>query len=83
MVSGHRITELWAWITLDDGDGDEGIPAFMGPNNTAMPLIGSDHNRIESLRPVAEEVAAMSRHAVELRHFTVMTVEDTIPPGRS
>lgn len=83
-MSGHRIIELWAWITLDDGDGNEGIPAFLAADGvTQMPLIGSKRAAIESLRPVAEQAAALSRNPVELRHFTVMTVEDSIPPGRA
>lgn len=83
-ASGHRIVEMWAWVGLDDGDGNEGIPAFLAADGvTQMPLIGSRRRAVESLRDVAEQAAALSRHPFELRRFTVMTVEDSIPAGRS
>lgn len=81
---GHRIVEMWAWVGLDDGDGNEGIPAFLAADGvTQMPLIGSRRKAIESMRDIAEQAAALSRHPFELRRFSVMTVEGTIPAGRA
>lgn len=81
---GHRIVEMWAWVGLDDGDGNEGIPAFLAEDGvTQMPMVGSRRKAIESLRPIALQAAAISRHPFQLRRFAVMTVEETLPAGRS
>lgn len=82
-MSGDRITEMFAWCTLDDGDGNEGIIAYTLLGLGTVPAVGADRARIESLRHIAEDMAHFSRHPIELRRFSVMTVEDSIPPGRA
>jgi len=80
-VSGFKITELWAWVTLDDGDGDEGVIAFQSSDGTWMPLVMADKVRMDHMRPIAEEIAAICPHPVELRRFSIMTVEDVLDPN--
>ena len=49
-----KITEMFAFVVVGD-DGDEGIPAIqMG--DLMMPLVGADMERIDSLRPQADEI---------------------------
>lgn len=49
----HVITKLYAFVSVDNEDGDEGIIGFQtGPG--MMPMIGSDMNRVESLRKIAD-----------------------------
>jgi hypothetical protein len=77
---GDRITEVFAWVTLDPSDDNEGILATMtalGP----MPLIGADRRRVEEYRERAQQMAAYSPNAIELRRFALVEVLDTIEPG--
>ncbi|MES2712013.1 MAG: hypothetical protein V4653_10555 [Pseudomonadota bacterium] len=73
----HRIERLYAWIATD-ADGEDGIPAFQGPEGM-MPLVGSDKVRIESLRSVAEQLVALEGYPVRLVEFTSMVVLETLP----
>lgn len=67
-----KITEIYAWICTEP-DGGEGLPAIM-VNNRAMPLIGADKERMASLRPYAEQVAAESGCPLKLVRFDNLTV---------
>jgi hypothetical protein len=71
---GHvpkKITEIFAWICVEP-DGGDGIPAIEAPWDRSMmlPLIGSDRERIESLRPWAEDVARRMGLPVRLVRFS-------------
>ena len=55
MTAPKAITEMFAWVCTEP-NGDEGIPA-METRLGAMPLVGADRERIESLRPFAIEVS--------------------------
>ncbi|RYF52232.1 MAG: hypothetical protein EOO38_00855 [Cytophagaceae bacterium] len=73
-----KITELWAWVCQDKGPDDEGVPSMMGPDRTFLPLVGSDLNRMSSLKMAAQEAANKTGRPVTLRRSTglvdVMTV---------
>lgn len=76
-----KITEMYAFVILNDGlgQGDEGIPAFkMG--NMSMPLTGADMERIDSIRPIAQDAANSSGSKIELRHWTQMEVLEVLEP---
>jgi hypothetical protein len=53
-MSGFKITRLYAFIATDPEDGDEGIIAFKAPDNTMMPMIGADMDRVEQLHSIAD-----------------------------
>jgi hypothetical protein len=53
-MSNFRITENYAFVFKGD-DGDEGVPAFLGPNNMVYPMIAADVRRLKDLIPMAEE----------------------------
>lgn len=74
---GFRITELWAYVSLDDGDNNEGIVGYQTPMGM-VPAIGADKDRVQSLRPLMESLASQLSHPIELRRFATMTVVDTI-----
>lgn len=78
-MSGFKITELWAWVSVDPEDGDEGIPAFLDIHGAWMPMIMADRDRIKGLRKQAEQMAKLTPNPLQLRKFSVMTVEDEIP----
>jgi len=66
----YRVNEMWAWVTVDSRDGNEGIPAFQAKDGMAMPMIGADRARVESMRPIAERVASSTGIPVRLLRFT-------------
>lgn len=69
-MTGKRILELYAWVVLDDMDGNEGVPATLpGPDGIMLPLMGADRERIESLRRFAEIAASVTGKPVELRRW--------------
>lgn len=66
-----KIESMYAFIAVDPEDGTEGIPAFMTPDGMAMPMVGADLERVESLRPIAEDLAARGDLTITLAHFSV------------
>jgi hypothetical protein len=64
-----RIEQMYAFVVVDD-DGTEGIPAFRGPGGLAMPMVGADLERVESLRPMAKAMAKELGKPLELLVFT-------------
>lgn len=72
----HKIVKLYAWICTEP-DGEHGIPAF-NLNGAVMPLIGSDLERMESLRPYAEMAHREHGYPVELVEFSTRTVLETL-----
>lgn len=70
-MSGDVITELFAFVALDDFDGNEGVMAFHdGNSDTWIPMIGADMTRINSLIPLAEEIEEATGAKFEIRHFS-------------
>jgi hypothetical protein len=72
------ISEVWAYIVLDD-DGTEGIPAFASPMGP-MPMVGADEERMRSLRGIAEGIARDMGKQVTLCRFSVREeIEKLLP----
>lgn len=58
-MSGFVITEITAFIAVDDGDGDEGVMAFMDTTlGTWMPMVAADPARADQLRNIARTMFA-------------------------
>lgn len=64
-----KIEEMFAFVTEDSGPEDEGI---VGMNTGAgwMPLVGADMARVESLKPIAKQIAAVTGKRIKILHFT-------------
>lgn len=45
------IKAIHAFITVGE-DGEEGVPAMLGPGNMMMPLLAADPARIAALEPI-------------------------------
>jgi len=78
VVSGNgsgfaRIDALWAWISTDPGDEEEGLIGYRTPDGWWMPLVGADRERIESYRWHAELVKAATGQPVKLVRFSERT----------
>lgn len=81
-MSGDVVSELYAWVTIDPADGNEGVMAFRTASGDWMPMIGADMARIESLRPMVMAIISVTGHKgrVELRRFGTMTVVERFDP---
>lgn len=67
------ITELWAWITTENGG--EGVAAMeihIDGVPFMMPLFGADEARVRSLEPHARYISERTKCPVELRRFSGM-----------
>lgn len=63
-----KIDEMYAFVVEDSGPDDEGIIG-MNTKGGWMPLVGADMARIESLRPIARNIAYQLGKPVKLLHF--------------
>ncbi len=76
-----RIDEIFAFISVDD-KGNEGVCAFV--NGTQMvPMIGADMKRLESLRPIARQLAGQEEFTgkkIRLVKFKVREEMEIIEP---
>jgi hypothetical protein len=74
--TGQKIEKLYAWVVTEP-DGGEGIPAA-DIGSMAMPMVGADRERMESLREFAEHVHQVTGYPVKLKMFSGGTVIDEI-----
>lgn len=75
------ISELFAFLSVDD-DGCEGLlAANLGPNGTVFPLIGADRERVESYRPYAAEAALKTGKKIRLARFSTKTILEEFDGG--
>lgn len=75
-----RIEQMYAFVVVDPADNTEGIPAFTGPGGLAMPMVGADWKRAESLKPIAKEMATQIGRPITLCRFETRTEVETIDP---
>jgi hypothetical protein len=64
-----RIDCIWAFLSVDEEDGNEGVCATMLPNGSMMPLIAADEKRLQSLWPEARRIAQMTGRRCRLVKF--------------
>jgi len=65
-----RIQSLWAWLSVDPIDGNEGVLGMYTPVGW-MPLIASDKVRLAEYRKVAEQIVQTSGIKARLAKFSV------------
>jgi hypothetical protein len=74
-----RIDAIWAFLSVDERDGNEGVmAATMGIN--LVPLIAADEKRLASLRPLAQNMAERFGMKVRLVKFHVREVIEEYEP---
>ena len=76
---GWRITELWAFLAVDPADDQEGVAGF-DTGGAMMPMICSDARNMESLRPIAQQIARVSGRTIRLARFTIREDLEEIAP---
>jgi hypothetical protein len=66
-----RIDAIWAFVSVDPEDGNEGVCAapLLGPGSM-VPLIAADEARLKSITPIAEHIAKASGMVIRLVKFT-------------
>lgn len=67
-MSGFKIDRLFAFVAIDPEDGDEGVMGFATQRGW-MPMIGADQARVESLKPMAEEIKKTTGLDYEIKYF--------------
>ena len=75
-MTGFVIEEMFAFISVDNEDGDEGVMAFMSHDGTMMPMVGADMARIESLIPLADYTAKILGSPYEIKRFKLVETPD-------
>jgi hypothetical protein len=75
------ISEILAYI-CEDEEG-EGIPAFRGPNDVWIPLVGADIERMKSMRPFALGVASAQNKTIKVARFVQRVEIDVITPEQA
>lgn len=72
-----RIEQMYAFVMMDT-DNTEGIPAFADPvTGHPMPMVGADMKRVDSLRPIARQLARSSGLKITLCRFEIRTELET------
>ena len=69
-----RITELWAWTTVDPLTDIEGIAALRLPGGGALPLVSTMESLARRYEPMAQALVAASldpKPTVRLRRFVM------------
>lgn len=72
------IHDVFVFTAIDPDDGDEGLTAFMGPDETWYPMIACDQARIASLTQKAKEVAKATGREIKIYRFTTKTHIGTV-----
>lgn len=65
-----RIESIYAYLSVDPDDGNEGVVAAPLGNLGCVPLIAADKARLAQLQPIAEGLAKMTRMKIRLVKFT-------------
>jgi hypothetical protein len=65
-----RIDAIWAFLSVDPEDGNEGVLAgpLLGPGSQ-VPLIAADEKRLQSLWPIARQIAQAAGRRCRLVKF--------------
>lgn len=71
------IDTLTAFIAVDEEG--EGVMAFRGPGGW-MPMVAADEERLESMRPLAQEIATASGRRCVVARFSVREDVEVIEP---
>lgn len=81
-----KITKIWAFVAIDkdkEGKDAEGVAAFMD-SVTGMwyPLVASDQKRLDSFRPIAQDISKISGKVIKLVEFSTRKEIETILPNK-
>ena len=79
--TGLRVDQMWAWLSIDPADDQEGVCAIYDEKAGFWhPLVGADEARMRSLQPHAVEIAKKSGQKVRLVCFRLKEIIQEIDP---
>lgn len=85
MEKGSRITEMYAFVCLDEKENVEGIPAIEGPfadgKNVLMPLVAADKERMMAILDLAQKMVNKSGKSMRLVRFHQSETLDILTPA--
>lgn len=65
------ITEIWAFVSVDPRDGNEGVCAFYSPRYQSwIPLISADEERLAQMRRIAQKMVEDEGREIKLVKFS-------------
>lgn len=64
-----RITEMWAYLSIDPDDDNEGLLGVTRDGVT-VGLVGADPLMMEKLRPMVDEIVGRTKKKIQLVKFT-------------
>jgi hypothetical protein len=75
-----RINEIWAFVSVDPADGNEGVVAFYSSRfESWMPLIAADTKRLEQMRAIAMNMLRdLPDCSIKLVKFTTREEVETL-----
>lgn len=71
MSSTKKISQMFAFV-MDDGKGAEGIMGISAADGSWMPLVGADMARVESLKPLADDIAKQIERSYRILKFKLV-----------
>lgn len=74
--NGFYIERLWAFLAVH-GDGDEGVVGLPLPGGGSIAAVAADWHRVESLKPMVEQLAKMTGLPMTLARFDRRTDVET------
>lgn len=74
----EKIDDIYVFVATED-DGSEGITGFKS-GDTWIPMVCADTTRLESIRPIAHQIARQTGKPIKLIHFSARTEVETIEP---
>lgn len=74
------IEEMFAFCSVDEEG--EGVVAIPGPMGRPMPLMGADMTRVDSIRPIAQEVSDALGIKIILKKFSTVEVLEELCPKK-
>lgn len=77
---GDVIDQMYAWVVVDPEDGNEGVPEVPMLFGRSHPALGADRARIESFRPIMQEIARELGQPVTLVRFEIRTELEVLEP---
>ena len=75
-----KVNQTFAYVAVDD-NGDEGICGFMH-EGTWMPMVCADWDRVQSLKPIAQQIADNSGNKIQLIKLSQRSLVENIKPKR-
>ena len=71
-MSNFKITEMYAFLAVDETDGDEGVIGMtrtVEGRDVFMPFVCADKDRVDSLRMHAEKIGKQANAKIKLVKF--------------